>query len=364
MQEAFLAIDAGELTVTAGRVGTPIGYEVLEPWGNTHISRSNAWNIQPINHDGLTVSGSTGDVSGMIGVVNSFFVIDPFANNPDDEYGIIGAVGAALGDVDLSLSAIYSEEGDAADLLEINGILAGVVGSCNYALEGTYFDGDIDTDGSSGTYGDDLDIEIWDVTGYFDVHNGPWSGGLRASYTDIEGGFGLGSSFSDGGFKAENDIWSVSLNRWLRDRGRRDCSCRVTVTTARICRSTTTTIRLVGRRTRTSIWCRPRSSGCRNTVSRTASGSVRCRPDPQRGSPHCGGPLFRWGARISPGGSQAVARVAGGFPFLNRPDHDTAGVPGSPKRAPEPRLNRFSALDHDSGGPVWLLQHRNYAVSL
>ena len=37
---------------------TPIGYEVLEPWGNANISRSYSWSLlQPINHDGAFVSG-------------------------------------------------------------------------------------------------------------------------------------------------------------------------------------------------------------------------------------------------------------------------------------------------------------------
>ncbi|MFT4572391.1 MAG: hypothetical protein ACI8TX_003582 [Hyphomicrobiaceae bacterium] len=207
LQEAFLSIDASGLTVTAGRFGTPIGYEVLEPWGNSQISRSRAWNSEPVAHDGLAVSGSTGNVSGMLGVVNGFNVQDFNANNVDDEYGILGAFGANFGNVDVNLAAIYSEEADAADVFEISGIVASVIGNCNLALEVVYLDADDDGNTSTNTNFDSSVAlrEELHITGYGDLHYGPWVFGMRASWLDSETP-GISSSS-----KLENEIWTVSV---------------------------------------------------------------------------------------------------------------------------------------------------------
>lgn len=218
LQEAFLSIDASGLTVTAGRFGTPIGYEVLEPWGNSHISRSRAWSNQPIAHDGLAVSGSTGMVSAMVGVVNGVLIEDFRANNVDDEYGILGALGANLGDVDLNLAAIYSEEADDVDVFEIAGIAAAVVGNCNLALEVMYLDADQDDNTTTNTQFDSAisPTEQLHITGYGDLHYGPWVFGLRASFLDQEDpitGFTVGEVAGPGGSssKFENEIWTVSV---------------------------------------------------------------------------------------------------------------------------------------------------------
>ncbi len=217
LQEAFLSIDASGLTVTAGRFGTPIGYEVLEPWGNSHITRSRAWTNQPIAHDGVAVSGSTGMVSGLIGVVNSIFVEDFRANNIDDEYGILAAVGANFGDIDVNLSGIYSEEGDNTDIVEVNGIIASVIGNCNLALEVTYLDADLDENASVNTiYSASVSpTEQLHITGYGDLHYGPWVFGLRASWLDqedpITGGFTSGALAGSSSDKFENEIWTVSV---------------------------------------------------------------------------------------------------------------------------------------------------------
>ncbi|MFN2425998.1 MAG: outer membrane beta-barrel protein, partial [Candidatus Binatia bacterium] len=63
LQEMFIAVDAGFGLISAGRMPTPIGYEVVEPWANPNISRSRAWFYQPISHDGAAVSGEIGGVS-------------------------------------------------------------------------------------------------------------------------------------------------------------------------------------------------------------------------------------------------------------------------------------------------------------
>ncbi|MBI5504246.1 MAG: outer membrane beta-barrel protein [Deltaproteobacteria bacterium] len=199
MQEMYLAVDAGPLMVTAGRMPTPIGYEVLEPWANPNISRSRAYSFQPINHDGVALSAESGNFNTMVGVVNGFAVTDPTVNNPDDEYAIVGAVGAAVGDLDLRLAGIWSEETDDKDLYEINGVLAGNYNNCRYGVEGTYFNGNNDLNA--------LDLSMWDVTLYGGATWGPWSADLRGSFTE-EIDATNGNTVAGGAH--DNSIWSFT----------------------------------------------------------------------------------------------------------------------------------------------------------
>ncbi|HYB99715.1 MAG TPA: outer membrane beta-barrel protein [Candidatus Limnocylindrales bacterium] len=207
LQELFLAIDTGFVTVSAGRVPTPIGYESLEPWSIPNISHSRAWLFQPVNHDGLAVSGEVGNFSGMIGVVNGFAVNDPVGNNIDDEYGIIGYVGAGIADTNLRLSGIYSEESDQAEFIELNLVVSGNVDRFRYGAETTWLD--VETDDPFAPTppfpAPVPDSRVWDVTGYF---GGTWSGfslDLRLSYTHEND-----TDATRAGATANTGIWSVT----------------------------------------------------------------------------------------------------------------------------------------------------------
>jgi hypothetical protein len=187
LQEMFMAIHAPYVTITAGRIPTPIGYEVVEPWANPNISRSRAWWVQPISHDGLALSGEAGPVTLMAAVVNGMRVSEDGANNPDDEYGVIGSVSIPFGSNDVRFSAIYSDEEDAIRYVELNAYVAGTWDRWRYALETTWRDGD-----SHGPIDPSLpnvppDVSLWDVTGYAGATFGSWSGDVRLSYTDQEG---------------------------------------------------------------------------------------------------------------------------------------------------------------------------------
>lgn len=185
LQTMNITYDFGPVAATAGRFATPIGYEVLEPWGNAHISRSRGWQAQPINHDGITLSGTADVVDWLIGVANNFTVVDNpiLANDIDDEKAIIGAVGAALGDDhSIYLSGLYSQEGDFLDIWLGNLILAGMVSAgdldINYAVEGNYRDDSPDV-GS--------DLQMWNVAAYGGVDVGPGGIDLRVDHTDDDG---------------------------------------------------------------------------------------------------------------------------------------------------------------------------------
>lgn len=197
LQEAYLTYDADGAGGMLGRFGTPIGFEVLEPWGNAQASRSWAWIAQPVNHDGLTLNGSADVVDVMIGIVNSFTVNDPLANDIDDEKGVIGSIGAGVSDaLNFYFAGIYTEEGDTLDISAINAIVSGdidvVERDLRYAIE-AYWRHD-DPDG-----GEELDL--WSVVGYVGADvSGPFAFDLRIEYADDEGII-LGD---------DSDVWSLT----------------------------------------------------------------------------------------------------------------------------------------------------------
>ncbi len=184
LQEMYLAVDAGFAVFSAGRIPTPIGYEVVEPWADPNISRSRAWFYQPISHDGVAVAGVAGPVSMMAAVVNGFHTSDNDQNNPDDEYGVIASIGSRIPGADLRLSAIYSDEKDSVRKVELNGVISGSRDHWRYGLEGTWFDGDGHSHNASRA---PLDATVGDVTGYGGATFGHWSGDMRLSWTDQKG---------------------------------------------------------------------------------------------------------------------------------------------------------------------------------
>jgi hypothetical protein len=209
LQEANLTIQALELdgykaAVIAGRFGTPIGYEVLEPWGNSFISRARSWSWQPVNHDGVMLLNTFGSgdfaTSFNVGMVNSIFVQDQGqvtagltsvkrANNVDDEYGVLASITQGLGNaLSLSVSGIYTEEMDSAfdtadsiDLWEVNSILGGSCGNCRYALEFTYLNADPRSNSESM---ENPETTVWDVTGRAGYTFGRCTADVRVSWTD------------------------------------------------------------------------------------------------------------------------------------------------------------------------------------
>jgi hypothetical protein len=183
LQEAFLAIDAGFGLISAGRIPTPVGYEVVEPWANANISRSRAWFYQPVSHDGAALSGEVRGISLMTAVVNGIHISDNGRNNPDEEYGVVASAGLPVGEADLRLSALYSDEKDSMRYVEVNGNLGGKHGIWRYGLDTTYLDGQ----GHGHSVPARADVTVWDVTGYGGATRGDWSGDLRLSYTDQKG---------------------------------------------------------------------------------------------------------------------------------------------------------------------------------
>jgi len=208
LQEAYLTYDADGLGAMAGRFGTPIGYEVLEPWGNANISRSWAWQAQPINHDGITINGSADVVDIMVGVVNNFSVSESGAdpNNPsamndgDDEKGIIASLGAGLSDeLNLYVAGIFTEENDTNDVTLINAIVSGAIDAggsgLRYAVEGNYKENDPKSSTGNPTQ------ELWNVGVYAGTDIGPAAVDLRWDYTDDEGVV----------FGQNTEVWSITL---------------------------------------------------------------------------------------------------------------------------------------------------------
>jgi hypothetical protein len=186
LQEAYLTYDGDGVGMRIGRFATPIGYEVLEPWGNAHASRSWAWQAQPINHDGLTFGGTADVIDVMIGVVNSFTVADQdiLANDVDDEKGVIVSLDAGVSKAfNLYLSGLYTEENDAVDIGVVDVIVSGNLpisdSGLRYAVEGYYR-----RDNPDGAGAD----ELWSVALYLGHRlGGPFTLSSRIEYFDDEG---------------------------------------------------------------------------------------------------------------------------------------------------------------------------------
>jgi hypothetical protein len=188
LQEMYLAVDAGFALVSAGRMPTPLGYEVLEPWANANISRSRAWFYQAVSHDGAAIAGEIGSVSLMVAIVNGFHVNGGDLNNPDDEYGVIASMGVPFGSASFRLTGMYSDEEDAVRKYEINGNVGGTVERWRYGVDGTWYHGEGHVEGSADPpRPKPLDSDVWDVTAYGGATFGHWSGDARLSYTDQEG---------------------------------------------------------------------------------------------------------------------------------------------------------------------------------
>ena len=159
----------------------------LSSQGNANISRSRGWQAQPINHDGLTLSGSADVVDLMIGVVNNFTVADQqiAMNDVDDEKGIIGSMGIGVSDeLSIYVSGIFTEEGDTVDVAMANLIISGNLDAgdsgVSYAIEGNWRENDPHA-ASLGA------VEMKNVTAYVGCDASPVGVDLRLAFTDDEG---------------------------------------------------------------------------------------------------------------------------------------------------------------------------------
>ncbi len=137
----------GPLKVTLGRRATDIGYEVIQPWGNAHISRSFVWNAQPINNDGAFVSYDGGAWSGTIGVANGYTVAQTTGASNDTNFNkaLMANFKFGIAGWDVSVAGTHSREINSADLSVINVIVQGDLGPIQAAVEYNYLDHELGT---------------------------------------------------------------------------------------------------------------------------------------------------------------------------------------------------------------------------
>ncbi|HYC56966.1 MAG TPA: outer membrane beta-barrel protein [Candidatus Binatia bacterium] len=189
LQEAYIYGDLQPFVVTVGRFASPIGYEVLEPWGNANITRSRAWLEQPISFDGFSAAVSFWDINLSLAAVNSLFKDDEYDQfrryqgnrfvcpvedrdrdgecitwNPDlnipvdfndvvhesdNEWGAVFSIGSRVLETDISLAGFYGQVDEAldstllkvfatepTDKLILNLVIARSFGRFSLALEG------------------------------------------------------------------------------------------------------------------------------------------------------------------------------------------------------------------------------------
>jgi hypothetical protein len=207
LQEAYLTWEfADGINATAGRFGTPIGYELLEPWGNPNISRSWTWIGQPINHDGIKVGGSLENIDLMVGVVNNFTVQDPVANDFDDEKGIIGSIGASISDAfNIYGAGLWTKEADDTDVYIANAILSGDIDmtdeGMNYAIEGMWRRDDSEANENN---------DLWSIAAYLGFDVGPMALNLRGEYMDDQGVSAPDNVFGT----SETSVLGLDSNIW------------------------------------------------------------------------------------------------------------------------------------------------------
>lgn len=199
LQTAWIGYDADPVGFTVGRIPTPIGFEVLEPWGNPNISRSYNWEFQPINHDALTVQGGSDMFEVMIGVANGFTVSDDFrrdlpANDVNSDKAFFGSGNVAIAEyLNLYVSGIMTREGrnpvgginDKVDVAMINFIASGGVplGGDNTLRYAAEFNGRNDDPREPGN----LLSRMWGVAAYLGGDFGPTGVDLRFEYVDDGG---------------------------------------------------------------------------------------------------------------------------------------------------------------------------------
>jgi hypothetical protein len=195
LQTAWLGYDMDMVGFTAGRFGTPIGYEVLEPWGNANISRSYGWQIQPINHDGVTAHATLDMFEVMAGAVNNFTVAQnpvpangtPAVNDTDNRKGVIWAISGSFSDaLNGHFSGIYTDDfGHSTVLFETNSIIHGKLEpggvGLRYAIEYTYLDNDPDQSAGGGS------TKSHDVTANIGTDLGPTAIDFRFDYLNDDG---------------------------------------------------------------------------------------------------------------------------------------------------------------------------------
>jgi len=191
LQEAWLAYDLENVGVLAGRFNTPIGYEVLEPWGNAHISRSWGWQAQPINHNGIQAHGHADIIEVTIGVVNSFTVASnpvppsgvPAPNETNNDKGVVASFNAAVNDqFNFYMAGIYNDNDNGPEVKMLNAIASGGTPfageQVTYAVEGNWRQNN--PTGAS-------DLDFYNIALYLGTTYGPTNVNVRADYTDDDG---------------------------------------------------------------------------------------------------------------------------------------------------------------------------------
>lgn len=189
LQTAWLGYDMDMIGFTAGRFGTPIGWESLEPWANRTISRSYGWQAQPINHDGVTAHATLDMFEVMAGAVNNFTVAgNPVnVNDTDNRKGVIFAVSGAFSEaLNGHVSGIYTDDfGHSVALFEINSYIHGTLEpggvGLRYNIENTYLDADADKSVGGGSN------KTHSVVGRLGTDLGPTAIDFRFEFLDDDG---------------------------------------------------------------------------------------------------------------------------------------------------------------------------------
>ncbi len=205
LHTASVTFPIGVIQTTVGRRATDIGYEVIQPWGNAHISRSFAWLAQPINHDGVKFGYDGGSWSAGVGMANEYSVAEGGGSNNDVDKNKAATadVQFGVGGWGFKVAGITTEDAG-ADLTDVNVVIQGDIGVLQTAFEYNFFD--LDGGGSLGGLGG-LGSAVSAESDTFALYLGQdadcWGWDARLEYVDLD--------FKGPGAPASGEVYGITL---------------------------------------------------------------------------------------------------------------------------------------------------------
>ncbi len=195
----FYRQEAGD-GLTTGQPPAPVGYEMLEPWGSRHLSRSWGWQARSSKLGGLLGPGAIDPNAISLGLPSGFMETnDPLRmGDGNGGQGPAAGLGAAIGrELNIRLAGFYDGDTGGAQTRLMNAVASGAVpltgDGVKYAVEGNWQESR-PPDGAGS-------LDLWNVALYMGTEYGPTGVDVRLDYTDDQGILTTVST----------DLWSLTV---------------------------------------------------------------------------------------------------------------------------------------------------------
>jgi len=194
----FYARDGGARP--SGQPPTALGYEMLEPWGSRHLSRSWGWQARSSKLGGLLGPGAIDPNEILLGLPSGFMEANDPLRMGDGNGGQVPAagMGAAIGrELNIRLAGFYDGATSGTQTRLMNAVASGAVpltgDGVKYAVEGNWQE--------SRPLGGAAALDLWNVALYMGTEYGPTGVDVRLDYTDDQGILTTVST----------DLWSLTV---------------------------------------------------------------------------------------------------------------------------------------------------------